>query len=399
LNSDQLGRATLALCLGSLIVFANLYTTQPLLPLFVSEFALTELEAARSLTVTTLMLGLSLLFYGAWSDAIGRKIIMVISLCGISLTTLALSYVETFEQLLWLRGLHGFLLGGIPATAIAYIGEEFPRTKVAAAIGFYISANSLGGILGRTLSGIVSDIWNWQMVFSLMTLANIAVAIFFIATLPASTAFRSQKLNPRSIINGLTTHLCNRNLLLAYLIGGCNFMIVLTLYSYVIFLLADEPFSLSTSWLGLLFLTYLSGSIGSAYIGKIDKKISCAERIVMGTALIIVGTLVTLYGSLSAIIIGLLINGFGFFVAHSSLSTWVNQYAIGSKASASSLYLVFYYFGASIGNIYLDPFWRWGQYQGVVAAATLTLFFSLLATLWLRKQEASQNTGGEISTG
>ncbi|MFT6387970.1 MAG: hypothetical protein ACJAUP_001342 [Cellvibrionaceae bacterium] len=41
-------------------------------------------------------------------------------------------------------------------------------------------------------------------------------------------------------------------------------------------------------------------------------------------------------------------------------SNWVNQYAIGSKASAFSLYLVFYYLGTSIGNNYLDPFFRLG---------------------------------------
>ena len=73
------------------MVFANLYTTQPLLPLLVDSFAISEQQAAYSLTIATLMLGLSLLVYGPLSDAWGRKPIMVITLCGVTVTTLALS--------------------------------------------------------------------------------------------------------------------------------------------------------------------------------------------------------------------------------------------------------------------------------------------------------------------
>lgn len=389
MNRQQLTRATLALCIGSIVVFANLYTTQPLLALLVSDFALSELEATYSLTIATLMLGLSLLVYGPLSDAIGRKVVMVGSLCGITLTTFALSYVNSYEQLLYLRGVHGFLLGGIPATAIAYIGEEFPRAKVAAAIGLYISANSLGGISGRIFSGIISDFWDWQSVFAVTTVCNLALLIFFTLMLPKSTAFVPQPLRIPHIIRQFGQHLYHRRLLVAFLVGGINFMIFLNLYSYVIFLLAEPPYSLSSSWLGLLFLTYLSGSVGSAFMGLIDRRVSCAQRIIMGTGILIIGTLTTLTGGLYMVILGLLINGLGFFIAHSSLSTWVNQSAHGAKASASSLYLVFYYLGASVGNAYLHPFWQWGQWQGVALGGAATLILSLLGGLWLRRQESS----------
>ncbi len=380
-------RATLALCIGSLMVFANLYTAQPLLPLFVQQFALTELEAAHSLTISTLMLAVSLLVYGPLSDALGRKTIMVASLCGITITTLGLTQVHSFEQLLWLRAAQGFLLGGIPAAAIAYIGEEYPKAKIAATVGLYISANSLGGISGRVISGVISDTWDWQAVFIFMLVFNACVTLFFIMALPSSQSFTAQPLHIKTIISGLIKHLRNKILLLAFIIGGFNFMIFLTLYSYLTFVLADTPYHLSTTWLGLLFLTYLSGTFSSAFIGKIGKRFSCAQRIIIGTSLIIVGSLITLFSSLLFIIIGLTINSFGFFFAHSSLSTWVNRYAVGSKASASSLYLVFYYLGASLGNSYLHPFWEWAQWSGVITGGISTLCLILIACYWLRSKE------------
>jgi len=365
------------------------------MPAFATEFQLTELEAAHSLTISTFMLSISLLIYGPLSDAIGRKIIMSVTLVCITLTSFAISYASSFEELLWLRALHGFFLGGIPATAVAYIGEEFPRAKVAAIIGFYISANSIGGITGRIMGGFVNDLTDWQTVFIVVTVINLTITSYFIFALPASSAFIPQKLRFNTTIKRLYGHLCNRQLLVAYLIGSLHFMLVLTLYTYIIFVLADAPYSLSSSWLGLLFLTYASGTIGSAFIGIIDKKITCAQRINMGTCFIIVGTLCTLQGSLAMIIGGLLINTFGFFVAHSSLSAWVNMNAIGSKASASSLYLVFYYMGASLGSSYLNPFWEMAGYSGVVAAALLTLCGVLVAGMWLRKQEEINKVTGD----
>ena len=111
-NTRAFRAATLALCLGSAMIFANLHVVQSLLPTFAQQFQLTELEASWSLTITILTLGLSLLVYGPLSDAIGRKPIMVVTMAGAVLTTLALSQVESYTSLLVLRGLQGLFLGG-----------------------------------------------------------------------------------------------------------------------------------------------------------------------------------------------------------------------------------------------------------------------------------------------
>ncbi|WP_422449751.1 hypothetical protein [Endozoicomonas sp. ALB091] len=52
-------RTTFTLCLGSFMVFANLYISQPLLPMLAYSFHLTALEASFSFTITAFMLGLA----------------------------------------------------------------------------------------------------------------------------------------------------------------------------------------------------------------------------------------------------------------------------------------------------------------------------------------------------
>ena len=124
-GSRTFWRGTIALVIGSFMVFANVYVTQPLLPMIANEFQVSALQASASFTITTLTLGISLLFYGPISDAFGRKRLMVMTLLGVTCTTYALSVVHSFETLLLLRGLQGFFLAGLPAIAVAYLGDEY----------------------------------------------------------------------------------------------------------------------------------------------------------------------------------------------------------------------------------------------------------------------------------
>ena len=95
------------------MIFSNVYVTQPLLPMLVETFQVTPLQAGWSLTLTTLTLGCSLLLFGTLSDAIGRTRLMSLSLIGVLLCSVALAQIDSFEQLLWLRGHTRYLFGCI----------------------------------------------------------------------------------------------------------------------------------------------------------------------------------------------------------------------------------------------------------------------------------------------
>lgn len=88
---------------ASLVIFANLYAIHPLLPQIASEFGVSELQAGSAFTVTSFTLGLSLLIHGPVSDAVGRKLPLLIGLAGTSLLTLAMAFVEDFATLIALR--------------------------------------------------------------------------------------------------------------------------------------------------------------------------------------------------------------------------------------------------------------------------------------------------------
>lgn len=159
-------RATLALSLGSFLVFLNLYQTHPLLPLLAEVFSVSSLSAGWTLAGCTAGLAVSLLVCARLADRFGRRRIMLWSLAGAILLSPLISLVSQFEQLLLLRILQGVMLAGLPATAIAYMGEEFSKRALLSAVGVYIAANSLGGIAGRVVGGLLAG-WfgDWQHTF------------------------------------------------------------------------------------------------------------------------------------------------------------------------------------------------------------------------------------------
>ena len=389
-NSSAYWRATLALCIGSFMIFANVYVTQPLLPTLAQEFGVTALESSWTFTVTTLTLGLSLIFYGALSDALGRRGIMILTLTGVVGCGIGLSLVQDYHGLLVLRALQGLMLGGLPAIAIAYMNDEYAPRALALAVGLYIGGNTLGGIGGRLIGGFVGDWLGWHSAFIAMAIVSTLCLVSFVLLLPKSQHFEPRPLRPGSMARAIAAHLKNPSLFIAYLIGGLNFFIFINQYSYITFVLADEPYQLPASLLGMLFLTYLTGTFGSAISGKVADYLPQTRAMSLGILILMLGSLVTLSESIWLIVLGFFMNSFGFFFCHSTASSWVSRNATHAKASASSLYLVFYYVGASTGGFYLQPFWAEWRWPGVIGGSLLVLSFTLFLTTRLHKRFVAQ---------
>ena len=381
-------RSAFALCLAAVVVFANLHLLQPLLPQLSREFQLSALQASWAYAVGTLCLGVSLLFYAALSDAWGRRTLLLVTLIGMTLSTLALTQVESYGALLCWRAVQGVFLGGLPAVAIAWMGEAYSKPAMVAAVGYYISANSLGGISGRLLAGALADLGHWQWVFWPAALVGALSCYAVWRLLPEAAGFTARRFLWRQALADNLLHLRQPLLLLCYLIGGLNFFIFLNQYTYIAFVLSEAPYSLSSFWIGLLFITYLTGTLGSALSGKVSQRMPTPVGMALGVVILIIGTVLTLNSSLLAIVSGFFINAFGFFLTHSLASSWVNQCASRAKASASALYLVFYYVGASTGGLYLQPFWHWLGWDGVVLAAVLMYFVTLTLCLCLQRKSS-----------
>jgi YNFM family putative membrane transporter len=96
-------RVTLALFSAGLATFALLYCVQPILPVLSNEFGVSPASSSISLSISTAMLAVGLLFTGPLSDAIGRKPVMVTALLLASCCSLLSTMMTSWHGILIMR--------------------------------------------------------------------------------------------------------------------------------------------------------------------------------------------------------------------------------------------------------------------------------------------------------
>ncbi len=106
-GTPQFMRVTLALFSAGLATFALLYCVQPILPVLSNEFGVSPASSSISLSISTAMLAVGLLFTGPLSDAIGRKPVMVTALLLAACCSLLSTMMTSWHGILIMRALIG----------------------------------------------------------------------------------------------------------------------------------------------------------------------------------------------------------------------------------------------------------------------------------------------------
>ncbi len=376
----------IALFAVAFVNFTILYYVQPLMPLFSRSFHVSPAESSLSLSVSTLFLAVSLPFAGAISDAVGRKNVMVVALIGSTVICAATAVSPNFAVLLVLRALQGILIAGIPALAMAYLGEEIEPKSLGLAMGLYISGNSIGGMSGRIITGMVVDASTWRMAVWVLVFIALASTIAFIIMLPASRNFRPAPIRVRDLFRSLAQPFRSTTLVLLYAVGALLMGSFVALYNYIGFRLEGAPYHLPQWLIGWIFLVYLMGTFSSSFVGRLGDVWGRQRMLWMNVVLMGIGVAITLSDHLILIILGMCLFTFGFFGGHSTASSWVGSHKGVGKGQASSLYLLFYYVGSSVGGSVCGVFWSRGGWPGVAGAISAWLCAALVVSMMLRSR-------------
>lgn len=377
-GSPQFMRVTLALFSAGLATFALLYCVQPILPVLSQEFGVSPASSSISLSVSTAMLAIGLLFTGPLSDAIGRKPVMVTALLLASSCTLLSTMMTSWHGILVMRALIGLSLSGVAAVGMTYLSEEIHPSVVAFSMGLYISGNSIGGMSGRLLSGVLTDFFNWRIAVAAIGCFALASALMFWKILPASKHFRPSSLRPKTLFINFRLHWRDQGLPLLFAQGFLLMGAFVTLFNYIGYRLMQGPWFLSQAVVGLLSVAYLTGTWSSPKAGAMTAKFGRGPVMVFSTAVMLLGLVLTVFSPLTIIFTGMLLFSAGFFAAHSVASSWIGPRAKRAKGQASSLYLFSYYLGSSIAGTLGGVFWHQFGWAGVASFIGSLLVISLL---------------------
>lgn len=377
-GTPQFMRVTLALFSAGLATFALLYCVQPILPVLSQEFGVSPARSSISLSVATGLMALGLLFTGPLSDAIGRKNVMVTALLLASCCTLLSTQMTSWHGILIMRALIGLSLSGVAAVGMTYLSEEIHPSVVAFSMGLYISGNSIGGMSGRLLSGVLTDFFDWRVAVGAIGCFALAAALMFWKILPPSHHFRPSSLRPKNLFINFRLHCRDDGLPLLFAVGFLLMGAFVTLFNYIGYRLMLSPWQLSQAVVGLLSMAYLTGTWSSPKAGALSMRYGRGPVMVGFTGVMLLGLLLTLLPSLWVIFAGMLLFSAGFFGAHSVASSWIGHRAKRAKGQASSLYLFCYYVGSSVAGTLGGVFWHRYGWNGVGGFIALLLLAAIL---------------------
>jgi len=395
-----------AVTLCGVCAFLQLYCTQPLLPLLTHLFHASKTASGMTVSAATLGVALSAPVFGALTERLARKRVIVASLLGIAVPTLLAATSTSLAQLIFWRFLQGIMVPGIVAVLVTYIGEEWPPDRVALIMSFYVSGTALGGFLGRVGTGILTDWFNWRIAFIALGVASLAGAGAVAAWLPhgrprlmpaltrvpqvstlrpgsPSAATDPDLTSELTFIHQVQSLFRNRRLVTTFAVGFNVLFSLVGVFTWITFHLSAAPFSLSTTALSSLFFVYLIGLVVTPAAGLLITRVGLRAGIAGAIACSMAGVLLTLAPSLGVVILGLTLVSSGVFIAQTASQSHLRVAAPpGSRVTAAGLYMTCYYLGGTAAGIVPGAFWALGKWPAcaafIIAMQAVALIIALL---------------------
>jgi MFS family permease len=360
-----------AVSLCGVCAFLQLYCTQPLLPLFTRLFHASKTGVGLTVSAATLGVALSAPIFGALTERLARKRVIVASLLGISIPTLLAATSTSLGQLIFWRFLQGILVPGVVAVLVTYIGEEWPPDRVALIMSFYVSGTALGGFAGRVGTGILTDRFNWRIAFLALGVASLAGAAAVAAWLPHGhrrlVSHAGSESRPSFAIQ-MQELFRSRRLVATFAVGFNVLFSLVAVFTWITFHLSAAPYRLSTTALSSLFFVYLVGLVVTPAAGFLITRVGLRAGIAGAIACSMAGVLLTLAPSLATIILGLALVSSGVFIAQTAAQSHLRVAAPpGARVTAAGLYMTCYYLGGTAAGVVPGVFWAMGKWPACAA--------------------------------
>lgn len=181
----------------------------PVLPYYAESLGANAFQLGLLITVYAVCQFIFAPIWGAYSDRIGRKPVLLAGILGYSFTFILFGFATQLWMLYVIRIAGGILACATMPTAMAYVGDTTSLEKRGSAMGMIGAAMGMGMVFGPAIGGILSGIsLAFPFVFAgLLALANaVSVWILLPESLPANERV-IRKIERTSLLEGLRSPL------------------------------------------------------------------------------------------------------------------------------------------------------------------------------------------------
>lgn len=358
------------LCAG-----ANYYS-QPLIHSIQQYFAVTEGQAALTVTFAQVSYALGLLFIVPMGDVVNKTkfIPLLMCLCALGL------FVSAFSvnlPMLWL----GTIMAGMFSVAAQILIPLATMTvnpeKTGEVVGFLMSGLLVGILLSTSLAGLFSNLFHWKMIYVVSGILMLILAYALKSRLPY---VMRMKLNYGQVFVSMGQLLKQeKRLVLRALSGAFAFAAVGILFS-TIALLLTAAHHLPDLMIGMVGLVGIFGALSTQYIGKYADQGYTKQLTWMGCGLFIISWICFYFGQiyLLSYILGFALIQLALALVHTSNQSIIFRLRPDAKSRINAIYMTAYFTGGACGSALGIFSWNHGGWSMTCLVGICLVFACML---------------------
>ena len=350
------------------------YFCQPLIHSIQSHFSITAAEAQLTITFAQVSYALGLLFLVPLGD-LAKKHLFIPGLMTCAAIGLLISGFAQNIYMLWI----GTIITGlftvaaqvlIPLSTVIVAPE-----KTGTVVGFLMTGLLVGILLSTSLAGLLSHLYAWNAVYIVSAIILLMIAVLLKPRLPILPTLKISYFNMFRSMGKLLIE--EKRLVLRSAMGAITFASMSVLLATTSVLLAQPPFSLSDSVIGMIGLTGLFGALFAQYAGKLADRGYSKHLTLTGSAIVLLSWCILYFSQwyLIAFIVGFALVNLGMSTQHTANLNIVYKLRADAKARINSIYVTLYFIGAASGSALGT--WAWNTNGWLL---TCSIGFCLAAT-------------------
>jgi predicted MFS family arabinose efflux permease len=380
-DARGLARITVVGLIGFLTL-VDLFATQAILPTLVKHYHVTPAAMGFAVNAGTIGMAVAGLLAALFSQRLPRRTAVWVSLAVLAAPTLCLAFAPNLGVFTALRIVQGVFMSTAFTLTMTYLSEQSSAEETSTLLAAYVTGIVASNLVGRLIASMVADSFGVAanfFVFAGLNLAGAALVFFSLKRARAATGDGGALGTP---MRRLATHLSNNCLRCSFGIGFCILFAFIGAFTYVNFVLARSPLSLTPMLLGLVYFVFAPSMVTTPLAGRVANRFGPRPTFLASLGLAGVGLPFLLVASLPAVLVGLVLVGVGTFFAQATATGFVGRAARTDRAAASGLYLTSYYLGGLAGAALLGQvFDRLGWPATVLGVGGALALAALLASL------------------
>jgi predicted MFS family arabinose efflux permease len=346
-------RRAIIIGLTAFLTVVDLFATQAILPSLAAAYKVSPAAMGFAVNASTMGMAIAGLAVGFFSRHIDRRLGILISLCVLAVPTALLASAPDLTTFTMLRIVQGLCMAAAFTLTLAYLGEECSAMDAGAAFAAYITGNVASNLIGRVVSAGVADHLGLAANFYFFAGLNLAGAFLVYFTIRSTVPMAPTGETPPASLTVWTQHLRNGPLRAAFGVGFCILFAFIGTFTYVNFVLVQEPLSLGRMALGFVYFVFLPSIVTTPFAGAAVQRLGTRPTIWGALVFAGLGLPLLLLPALSAVVLGMMLVAVGTFFAQAAATGFVGRVATADRGSASGVYLACYFAGGLVGSALL----------------------------------------------